>query len=189
MKVNLKNNNCKFGKLPILRCSLKNKTTNDKQKATLYLYDNKNPNDVGEILNSNLPYDFKRDAKSLNVLSYSQVYGLIPDGSDEFIAAAKVSRHFSQNSDKYCGVNTVIEEYNASHDYMDSGLPLLSVVAVDAIKHGDKFILTSFKTDDNPELKKSGFSESKYGNWIMPEKRYVNLIDRAQKRHSIEYLG
>ena len=39
-----------------------------------------------------------------------------------------------------------------------------------------------------PSFKNASFSKSKYENWILPEKRYVNLIDRAEKRAGIEYL-
>ena len=52
----------------------------------------------------------------------------------------------------------------------------------------DKFVLTAFRTYEAPYLKRASFSETKYENWEIPERRYDGLIDRAEKRTQIEYL-
>ena len=188
MKIGSINNNFCFGKKAILSCKIKKADTKEAQSATLYQYDKNNPNDVGEILNSNLPVYYAADFASCGH-DFSKYYALKVDDSDEFASFAKVSRHYSMNGSKYDGFNTVIDQVESNPDFIDAELPLLSEIASEAYNSDDAFILTSFRADNAPYMKKSSFSETKEGNWVIPQRRFVNLIDRAEKINSIEYLS
>ena len=188
MKVNFSKNNTSFQKNALFNCKVKRKGTNEKANATLYLYKKQNPNDMEEIANSNLPIQIKSNFLNLYCANNSRFYALKTDNSGEFVSFAQVSKHFIQDEGKYKGTISTIEEFNTNKEFIDPELPLLSQITKDAINSEDNFIITSFRTDEAPYFKSASFSKTKYDNWTLPEKRYTNLIDRAEKRNQIEYL-
>lgn len=188
MKVNFSKNNTSFQKNALFNCIVKRKGTNEKANATLYLYKKQNPNDMEEIANSNLPIQIKSNFLNLYYANNSRFYALKTDNSGEFVSFAQVSKHFIQDEGKYRGTISTIEEFNTNKEFIDPELPLLSQITKDAINSEDNFIITSFRTDEAPYFKSASFSKTKYDNWALPEKRYTNLIDRAEKRNQIEYL-
>lgn len=189
MKINSAYNKQIFGKKPILKCTLKRRDDQQKQNATLYLYDKKNPGDIDEVANLNFSPNFKRNFMSFFSSSYSKFYALKTDDTDEIAASCQVSKHFSPAFNSYNGVNTIIEEMDIDSNFVNSGFPLLAKIVSDSYDNDENFILTSCKTDELPDLNKFGFSQSGYDNWVMPQRRYIELIDKAEKRSLIEYLA
>ncbi len=180
--------NTTFCKRKIFNCTVKRAKTQERQNAALYLYNKSNPMDMREIADSNLPFVFKENFLNLNSSPYSKFYVLKTEDTDEFISSAQVGRHFNLDSDKYLGSNTVIEELESNPEFVNPQLPLLSEIASDAYNDEDEYIFTSFGADEKPEMKKFSFSQTKFNNWIIPQRRYVNLIDKAEKQNQIEYL-
>lgn len=189
MNINAINSSCSFGKKPIFNCTVKRKGTNEKQSATLYLFDKNNYNDRQEIENSNLPVGLRINFTTPYKSTASKFYCLQTDDTKEFVSVAQITRHLNRNEGKYEGINTIIDEYGENENFVDAVTPVMAQVAQTAQDKGDRFIMTAFRAEEAPSLKRAGFSESKYGNWIMPEKRYVSLIDRAEKRTGIGYLA
>ena len=195
MKIN-STNNLNFGKKAILSCKVKERRTSQKLNATLYSFSSNNPNDLYEVNNSNLPSGFKKDFSNPFISPHIKFYALKLDNSSEFVSSSEIGRHYTPNFDecgnilnKHRGTNTVIEELNTNPKFIGGKTPILAKIAKDANDKNDKFIFTSFTTDEIPDMKNYSFSKSKFGNWIMPKNRYENFISRAEKNSSIEYFS
>lgn len=188
MNINPVNNSCNFGKSPIFNCTVKRKGTNQKEGATLYIYDKRNPDDRKDIRESNLPVRLRTNFDNLFAAKNAKFYCLQTDGTQEFVSAAQTSRHYKPEEGKYGGLHTIIDEYGESTDFVDPATPLLAHIAKTAMEKGDGYIATSFRAEEAPSFKNASFSETKYENWVIPERRFVGLIDRAEKRAGIEYI-
>lgn len=182
------NNSCNFGKRAIFNCTIKRKGSNEKEAATLYKMDKGGFEDRKEIENSSLPLWLRLNFTDSRKANGANFYCLQTNDTKEIISAAQTSRHLNRSEGKYEGVNTIIDEYGENPDFVDPSTPILAHIAKTAQDKGDKFVLTAFRTEEAPSFKNASFSKSKHENWILPEKRYVNLIDRAEKRAGIEYL-
>ncbi len=182
------NNSCNFGKSAIFNCTVKKRGTNEKHNATLYRFDKSNSSDRKEIENSNLPVWLRENFVNPKLARQADFYCLQTNDTKEIVSAAQTNRHLSRDEGKYEGINTVIEEYGENQQFADPLTPLLAHIVKDAQEKGDKYVMTAFRADEAPSFKNASFSETKFGNWIIPERRYDNLIDRAEKRTGIEYL-
>ena len=182
-------NSCSFGKSAIFHCTVKRNGTNKKEGATLYEFDKSDLDDINEIKNSNLSPRLRINFTTPNKAESRRFYGLQTDDKNEFVSFAQTSRHFNVcEESKYFGINTVIDEYSQNSDFVDPQTPMLAHIVSTAMDKGDKFVMTAFRAEEEPSFKKASFSESKYENWVIPEKRYLGLIDKAEKRGQIEYL-
>lgn len=182
------NSSCNFGKTPIFHCTVKKAGSNEKEAATLYLTDKNNSQDVMDIKKSNLPVRLRLNFTDTRRANSANFYCLQTDEGNEIVSAAQTTRHLNRHEGKYEGINTIIDEFGANDDFVDPLTPLLAHIVKTAQDKGDKFVLTAFRAEEAPSFKNASFSETKYENWAIPERRYTGLIDKAEKRAQIEYL-
>lgn len=183
--------NISFGKTPILTCQFKQKDTNKKVDATLYKMDPHNPSDIKDVEYSKkarcMIFDMKKDQGRF--YPAREYYIIQENKTGEVISCAQTSHHYRLNN-AYCpGTSTTIEELADNEKYVNSTEPMLAFLAQNAFERYDKSVVVGTYTDDESQFKRARFSKSKNGDWILPEKRFTNLVDTAVKRNNIEFIG
>ena len=185
MKIN-STNNINFGKKALFNCSVKRKYANEKESATLYLYDQRNLSDMNEVRRFNNHTFVERNFLDPRN-DYSKYYFLVTDKTKEVVSSVKTTEHFARNG-KYQGRYTSVDELSSNPKYIDSTTPTLAHVAKEAINRFSNNVITAFREDEAPSLKSAKFTLNKDGVWFLPDRRYEILIDTAEKRNLIEYL-
>ena len=122
----------------------------------------------------------------------------INDKTKEVISCAQTSHHyrpiqisngFESITFENPGSNTLIEEMNVNQNYVNAAEPLLAYIVKSAGERFDSTVYTSFNQDFVPALKRAKFSQTKLGEFYIPEKRYATLINQAEEHSQIEYLA
>jgi len=188
MKINTLNS-VNFAKKPVALCQIKEKKNNFNKPATLYELDSSDINDVEELKNSYcaraIYNDFKNEYFKNDYNSNAKYYALQDGLNNEFIAVAKTSKHLKKTNNGYKTYNA-IDELVLNNKYNDSLTPMISYIAYSS--KGCNEILTSFRTQDMPELKHSVFSKTDDNIWQIPLKRFDVAIDMAEKRNNMLFL-
>lgn len=194
-------NNCNsFGKKALLTCEIKQELNKNKVQATLYKMDPHNLSDIDDVMYSKqtrciLP-DFITSIEKL--YPNKDFYLLQNDKTKEVISCAQTSHHyrpiqisngFESTTFENPGSNTLIEEMNVNQNYVNAAEPLLAYIVKSAGERFDSTVYTSFNQDFVPALKRAKFSQTKLGEFYIPEKRYATLINQAEEHSQIEYLA
>ncbi len=194
-------NNCNsFGKKALLTCEIKQELNKNKVQATLYKMDPHNLSDIDDVMYSKqtrciLP-DFITSIEKL--YPNKDFYLLQNDKTKEVISCAQTSHHyrpiqisngFESITFENPGSNTLIEEMNVNQNYVNAAEPLLAYIVKSAGERFDSTVYTSFNQDFVPALKRAKFSQTKLGEFYIPEKRYATLINQAEEHSQIEYLA
>ena len=88
----------------------------------------------------------------------------------------------------YIELSTLIEEMNVNPNYVNGAEPLLAYIVKAAGERFDSTVYAAFNQDKIPSLKRAKFTQTKLGEFFIPEKRYSTLIEQAEKRSNIEYF-
>ena len=194
-------NNCNsFGKKALLTREIKQEPKKNKIQATLYKMDPHNISDIDDVMYSKqtrciLP-DFITSIEKL--YPNKDFYLLQNDKTKEVISCAQTSHHyrpiqisngFESITFENPGSNTLIEEMNVNQNYVNAAEPLLAYIVKSAGERFDSTVYTSFNQDFVPALKRAKFSQTKLGEFYIPEKRYATLINQAEEHSQIEYLA
>ncbi len=180
-----------FGRTPIMKCTIKKTENRGKVEATLYKMDAKDKNDLQDVEYSKVGRCMYDDmAKEFDSPSYSrEFYMLQNDKTKEVISCAQTSHRF-RTSDKNPGLSTLIEEIGVSKNYVNGAEPLLAYIAYNAFNRFDDTVYTAFRPEEIPvDMKRAKFSQTKLGEWYIPQKRYHVLIDSAQRHSQMEFLS
>ena len=191
MKISNISNNVNFGKTALLTCTLKENDSKEKISATLYQMDPKNVEDMNDIKYSKLTKTLSDYivAEHGKVQPAREFYLLQNDKTKEAISYAQTSHHFRPFNAKNEGLSTLIEEMRENTKYTNASEPLLAYIAKRAEERYDHTVYTAFGLDEIPSLKRAKFTETKLGEFFIPEKRYKVLIEQAEKRSQIEFLA
>lgn len=190
MKISLNSSNVNFGKTPLLKCSVKEKETQNRANATLYELDYKSASDIDEVRYSKNARSIYQDIIRANKDSKSpfHFYFLKNDKTGEVMACAETYHCYRKSGDKTEGTSTVIEELSENSKYINASEPVVSYFAKQALERYDSTVTTAFRTEEF-SLKNSKFEKTKADNWVLPEKRFGVLIDQAEKRYQTEFIG
>ena len=190
MRINNINSNINFGKTPLMKCIVKREDTKEKSEATLYQLDPKDSRDLNEVFYSKKAACMYPSMEKDRARRYpiSEYYFIKDDKRGEVIASAQTSRHYRRDNVEFPRLTTLIEEMNTNNKYVNSAEPMLAFLANKAFDRFDESLTTGFYTEDTTFLKRAKFSQTKNGAWVLPEKRFNNLIDNAQKRSNIEFI-
>ena len=200
MNISKLNNYHSFGKKALLTCEIKQEPKKNKIQATLYKMDPHNISDIDDVMYSKqtrciLP-DFITSIEKL--YPNKDFYLLQNDKTKEVISCAQTSHHyrpiqisngFESITFENPGSNTLIEEMNVNQNYVNAAEPLLAYIVKSAGERFDSTVYTSFNQDFVPALKRAKFSQTKLGEFYIPEKRYATLINQAEEHSQIEYLA
>lgn len=184
------NMNLNFGKKAIMTCQIKNAQTKQKSNSTLYKYESNNQKDVREImfdkqLGHLLP-DFSNDTFSHQ--ANIELYALKDDKTQNLIGYALTSRHLRRENADLSGLATVVDEMNANYQYTNSAEPIIAAVAKAAQDRGDASVIIAMRPEDICYIKNIKFSQTKFEEPYLPEKRFNSIIDKATERSQIEFL-
>lgn len=193
-------NNCySFGKKALLTCEIKQGPTKNKVQATLYKMDPHNLSDIDDVRYSKQTMCIQSDfSKAIEQrIPNKDFYILRNDKTKEVISCAQTSHHyrtdqisrgFNTITFENPGLSTLIEEMNVNPNYVNGAEPLLAYIVKAAGERFDSTVYTAFDQDVVPSLKRAKFSQTKLGEFFIPEKRYSILMDQAEKHSQIEYL-
>ncbi len=188
MKIPSINNSINFGKKAVLNCTIKNKR-NEKQDATLYELDNKNYDDrelvKNEYMLARFKGDFLRYSKNADGMKF---YVLENNLNNEVVSCAQTSRHVKLYDKDNCGFFTSLDEISGDNFYINPTLPIIGQIIKDSTEHYCASIVSANSEDEGEDLKKYKFSKNKYGDFVLPDKRFSTVEDMAAKRNQIEYL-
>ena len=193
-------NNCySFGKKALLTCEIKQEPNKNKVQATLYKMDPHNLSDIDDVRYSKqtmcIQSDFSKAAEQR--IPSKDFYILRNDRTKEVISCAQTSHHyradqisrgFNTITFENPGLSTLIEEMNVNPNYVNGAEPLLAYIVKAAGERFDSTVYTAFDQDVVPSLKRAKFTQTKLGEFFIPEKRYSILMDQAERRSQIEYL-
>ncbi len=179
-----------FGKKAVMTCEIGRQYSHDKKPSTLYAMSPRNINDEQEIKYSrharNIYGDFIKD--KLQNQSANEYYLLKDDETNEVIAAVMTSHHYRPDNVVSPGKTTLICELEDNIKYMNPAEPVMAYVINRANKRFDSSVSVGFYTEQPSMLEKLTFSKTENGDWIMPETRFVNFVDNAQKKYSINFI-
>lgn len=179
-----------FGKKPVMICTVKKADTQEKAESTLYKLDPKSGSDLSEVKYSKkakyMYGSMKKDKTRIH--PYSEYYFLKDNKTGEVISYAQTSHHYRRDNVSFPGLTTLIEEMDGNDKYINSQEPMFAFLAQNALNRFDSSITDGLYREDTTMLKRARFSQTKNGDWVLPEKRYTNLIDTAKKRSQIEFL-
>lgn len=187
MKIQNKNTNTSFGKAQVMQCQMKKKSEQEKINATLYKMDLKNGNDLNEMKYSKTAKWLYPDATTDSAYPHENrsYYLLQEDKTGEVISCISISKHFRRGEDNKSGQYILIDGFAQNYKYLNPSEPLFAFVADNAIKHYSKNIIVGTSDLEDETLKKARFTRTKNGEWYMPEKRFTDIIDRAEKRYNM----
>ena len=190
MKIAKINSNQNFGKTALLSCQIKQEENKEKVNATLYKMDPHNPKDINDVKYSKQTRCIYRDfVAALEQRQQNREFYLLQnDKTGEVISCAQTSHHYRPANAQNEGFSTLIEEMNENKKYINASEPLLAYIAKHAAERYDSTVYTAFTTDEIPSLKRAKFTQTKLGEFFIPEKRYYVLIDQAEKHSQIEFL-
>lgn len=176
-----------FGKTPVMTCEVKRKSDQQRIKATLYKMDLKNHNDLDEIKYSkttkSLYYDAEKDSR--NFSPYRDYYLLKADDTKEVISGLSVTSHFRRGEERTCGLSFVVDAMEGNNKYVSSTDPILAYLANEAINNYRENIIIGNGDIDEKNLRREKFTKSKIGEWFLPQQRFTQLIDQAEKRYNM----
>ena len=179
-----------FGKTPVMTCTVKSSDKKTKVDATLYKINPYNREDYKDVMYSKhtlcMKPDFSKDAGML--YPRFEYYLLQNNKTKEVIACAQTSKHYRTGNRAYTGSSTLIDEMHQNQNYINGGEPLLAFLVHQAENRYDKSVTTAFDKDEVPCLRNCKFTQLKTGDWCIPEKRYQQLIDQAEKRENISFI-
>lgn len=180
-----------FGKTAVMTCTIKNAETKKRQEATLYKMNPHNREDQRDISYSKQTRCIAKnfEADTARIQPHYDYYLLTNDKTKEVISCAQTSRHYRANNTSYSGVSTLIDEMKENEKYVRGGEPLLAYLAHKSFSQYDKCIASAVDLEEAPSLKGCKFTQLKNGDWVIPEKRYHMLIDQAEKRNDISFIG
>ena len=193
-------NNCySFGKKALLTCEIKQEPNKNKVQATLYKMDPHNLSDIDDVRYSKQTMCIQSDfSKAIEQrIPNKDFYILRNDKTKEVISCAQTSHHyrpdqisrgFNTITFENPGLSTLIEEMNVNSNYVNGAEPLLAYIVKAAGERFDSTVYTAFDQDVVPSLKRAKFTQTKLGEFFIPEKRYSILMDQAERRSQIEYL-
>ena len=193
-------NNCySFGKKALLTCEIKQEPNKNKVQATLYKMDPHNLSDIEDVRYSKqtrcIHFDFQRASEQR--VPNKDFYILRNDKTKEVISCAQTSHHyrpdqitrgFNTITFENPGLSTLIEEMNVNPNYVNGAEPLLAYIVKVAGERFDSTVYSAFDQEVVPSLKRAKFTQTKLGEFFIPEKRYSILMDQAEKHSQIEYL-
>lgn len=193
-------NNCySFGKKALLTCEIKQEPNKNKVQATLYKMDPHNLSDIEDVRYSKqtrcIHFDFQRASEQR--IPNKDFYILRNDKTKEVISCAQTSHHYRPDqisrglntiTFENPGLSTLIEEMNVNPNYVNGAEPLLAYIVKAAGERFDSTVYAAFNQDKIPSLKRAKFTQTKLGEFFIPEKRYSTLIEQAEKRSNIEYF-
>ena len=199
MNISKLNNSCSFGKSALLTCEIKQEPNKSKVQATLYKMDPHNSSDIDDIMYSKYTGPIRSDFidSCYKHRTFQDFYVLQNDKTKEVISCAQTSHHyrpeqvsrgFNTITFENPGLSTLIEEINVNPNYVNGAEPLLAYIVKVAGERFDSTVYTAFDQDTVPSLKRAKFSQTKLGEFFIPEKRYSVLIDQAEKHSQIKYL-
>lgn len=190
MKITKINSQQSFGKTALLYCQIKQESNKEKVSATLYKMDPNNKKDIDDVKYSKqtrcIYSDFLNEAGQR--YPHREFYLLQNDKTGEVISCAQTSHHYRPANAKNEGFSTLIEEMNENRKYINGAEPMLAYIAKHAEERYDSTVYTAFRLEEVPSLKRAKFTETKLGEFYLPQKRYNVLIDQAEKRSQIEFL-
>lgn len=190
MKISKINTMCSFGKTPLMTCSIKQKSDNQRVQATLYKIDSTQATDIDDVRYSKLARCMYSDL--LNAFkkcrSDKDFLLLQNDKTKEVISCAQTShryRPFGDKPERY----TLVETLNGNDKYINGIEPLMAYIASAADSRFDDSVRTAFHSDDiSVNMQRIKFSQEKNGEWVLPKKRYYTLIDKAQEHSQLQLL-
>ena len=182
--------NLSFGKKPLLNCSIKNKDTKKKIEATLYSMDYRNPNDRFEMENADNAEFVKHNFLAIpNVPEGSKFYLLKNNETGETVSCAQTTKHFSNPEDNdFSGSYVLIESAQEKPKYQDSISPVLGQIVKDAYYSFDNKIVSALR-DEDLNLVRYKFTLKPDMSMVLPDKRFVDLLDKIEKINEIEYMA
>ena len=189
MNISANSMNVAFGKTPIMSCKVKRQEGNKPVDATLYRLDSGSLADYDDVCRSKtakvlLPHYAQSTQRNKN----NDFYLLQDDQTQEVICAAETSHHFRTTKDRFEGTSTVIDEFKTNKNYANAAEPVIAHIVNKAGQQFDKSVVSALHEEEMPTLKHAKFSKTKNGDYLMPEKRFDNFADRAEKKFSIEYF-
>lgn len=185
--MNIQKTHPTFGKIPVMLCEMKKIHSKEKVNATLYLMDIKNKNDLKEIEYGKTSGCLRRDLKTdfYSIHPYRNYYLLKEDSTGEIIACAETSMHYRRTDDKKAGISVMVDEFGENYNYLNPAEPMFAFLANRAIKQYSQNIIIGTSDCDEATLKKTMFTKTKNGEWYMPERRFSQLLDKAEKRYNM----
>ncbi len=179
-----------FGKTAMLKCSIKNSETENKQSATMYKMDPLNYEDAKDVLYSRHTTPIKKDFLIAQTTRepHNEFFLLKDNETGEVISCAQTSHHYRTDPAKHPGLSTLIEEFSENPKYINAAEPLLAGITKRAQNRFDETVYTAFNLETLPSLKQAKFSKTKLGEFYIPQRRFDTLINQAEKRSQIEYL-
>lgn len=189
MNISANGMNVAFGKTPVMTCKVKRQQDNKPVDATLYRLESGSLVDLRDIEMSKTAKVLSQHySESTYRNKHNDFYILQNDKTDEVICAAETSHHFRTTNDRFEGTSTVIDEFRANDKYANAAEPVIAHIVNKAGQQFDKSVVSALNQEEMPTLKHAKFSKTKNGDYLLPEKRFGNFADRAEKKFSIEYL-
>ena len=187
MNISRTNNLQSFGKTALMQCKVRTLQDKERISATLYKMNPKDSNDVKEVKYSKTAYvlmpDMAKDAKK--EYPSREYYLLTNDKTGEVISCSQTSNHFREGEEKVSGSYLMIEEFNANDKYINPIMPMIAFLADKAYKHFDSNIVMGTSDIDDKTLKREKFSRAKNGDWYIPQKRFIDVTDKAVKKYDM----
>lgn len=187
LKINFRPN---FGKQALMECNIKEKTNQNKHEAVLYKLNPEDSEDRKDVFYSRqtgcIAEDFNRELS--NFYPQKEFYIIQNNDNGEVVSFVEISHHYRPNNLSHTGQYTLIEAAKENEKYVNGIEPLFAFIAKHAATRYDEAIFTAFDEETLPSLKSNKFSKTQTGDFYIPEKKFVPLIEQAEKRYQIEYL-
>lgn len=191
MQISKVNGQFNFGKRLIANCQIVDKNSKEKQSASIYELNTRDVRDREFIENNDwfpsTVVGFFRDYdKYRNYRTYNAV---VNNQTGEMVGISAATNHYKCNSVNIPGATVCIDSISLKNGDGDNVEEILVAKSVnDAFRKHYKSVTASTSALDRAKLKKASFSETKNGDWVMPERRMEASIKRAQKQCAIEFL-
>ena len=189
MTINSINTSVSFGKLPVMKCTIKDAQTKKIMPATLYQLEVGKASDVYDVEHSKNTMDiynsFIKDSRFGS--NYRQYYMLQNDKTQEVIGCAQTSSHFSMKKDISGGHQLLVEELSENKKYLNGKEPILTYLLNVARKSMKDSVVTAFDTNVVPNMKQVRPKQISTGEFVIPASRFDNALIHGEKRYNISY--
>ena len=189
MKISHINTYQSFGKQALMTCKIKEKNSQEPKNSTLYKLNPMDEADRKDVFFSKQTYCIAKDFERQWKKPYfeKEFYVLQNDKTGEVISCAETMKRCRPPRFTHHGIYTMIEEANENYKYENGAEPLFAYIAKNAKKNFDLNIFTTFNKETIPNLKSYKFSETRKGEYCIPQRRFSTLIKQAEKKYEMEY--
>ncbi len=191
MQISKINSQPAFGKRLVANCQIVDRNSKEKQNASIYELNTRDVRDREFIENNgwfpSTVIGFFRDFDKYR--NYRTYNALVNNETGEIVGMSATTNHYKGDSVNIPGTSVCIDSISLKNGDGDNVEEILVAKSVnDAFGRHYQSVTASTSALDKPKLKKASFSETKNGDWVMPEHRMEASIKRAQKKCAIEFL-